>query len=137
MDERDVPAEREVHDLRAERAAQRERQRAVWRDLESLREEVRRAAELSSVRRVAAGIGTTHEGLRRFLNGGKPYPATLQKIVRWLESTRWDGLAGPDAFEQVTRGLSLQGKARVREAMRRALQESGAAVPPWLADEAE
>ncbi|HEX2190009.1 MAG TPA: hypothetical protein VHG51_13975 [Longimicrobiaceae bacterium] len=137
LDDRLQWEERTVRELRAELAAQRGRQRSAWTDLPALRREVGQAVELSSVRQVAGAVGTSHEGLRRFLNGGKPYPATLQKIVRWTERTRRAGVdAEPDAFELMTRGLSPEGKARVREAMRRALRESGEAVAPWLAEEA-
>lgn len=136
--------ERRVRELRADLAAQRGRQRRAWGDLPALREEVRRAVELSSVRRVAGAVGTSHEGLRRFLNGGKPYPVTLQKIVRWAERARQARAeaeraqeAGVHAFDLVTRGLSPEGKARVRVAMRRALLEGGEAVPPWLMDDVE
>ncbi|HEX2188804.1 MAG TPA: hypothetical protein VHG51_07875 [Longimicrobiaceae bacterium] len=144
MDDHLQSEERRVQELRTELAARRGRERRAWNDLPGLREEVRRAVELSSVRQVAGAIGTSHEGLRRFLNGGKPYPATLQKIVRWAERAQQASAeaerareAGRDAFDLVTRGLSPQGKARVREAMRRALLESGDAVPPWLDEGAE
>lgn len=95
--------ERTVRELRAELAARRGRQRSAWQDLAGLRGEVWRAVELSSVRRVAVAIGTSHEGLRRFLNGGKPYPATLEKIVRWAERTEPGGV---DAQAESSDGLA-------------------------------
>lgn len=141
QDDRLQGEEHRVRELRAELTAQRGRQRSAWNDLPALRLEVWQAVELSSVRRVAVAIGTSHEGLRRFLNGGKPYPATLQKIVGWAERA-WQGReeaepvqeAGLDAFDTLTRGLPPEAKARVREAVRRALKESGEAPPPCLAD---
>jgi hypothetical protein len=51
--------------------------------LTELREAVRRKATGSSLRQTATDIGMSWSGLRTFLNGTTPHPATVKKISDW------------------------------------------------------
>lgn len=56
--------------------------------LGSLRESVRQAVAVSSLRTVADDIGMSFSGLRSFLGGRRPQRGTLEKLSRWFMRER-------------------------------------------------
>ena len=51
--------------------------------VERLREAATRSVVATSLRQVAAEIGMSLTGLRKFLDGPRPYSATVRKLERW------------------------------------------------------
>lgn len=56
--------------------------------LETVREELRRSVGETSLRQVADEIPMSFSGLRSFLHGGNPQPATRDKLVSWYLRAR-------------------------------------------------
>jgi hypothetical protein len=53
-----------------------------------VREAVRRRAEDTSLRDVANDVGMSFSGLRSFIRGGAPHPATRRKLLAWYRDLR-------------------------------------------------
>lgn len=56
--------------------------------LETVREAVSRRVEETTLRQVADEIPMSFSGLRSFLKGGTPQPATRAKLVAWYAHAR-------------------------------------------------
>jgi hypothetical protein len=56
--------------------------------IETIREVVRRRVAETSLRQVADEIPMSFSGLRSFLRGGTPQPATRAKLVSWCVQAR-------------------------------------------------
>jgi hypothetical protein len=64
--------------------------------LETVREALRRRVEETTLRDVADEIPMSFSGLRSFLKGGTPQPATRAKLVAWYASRRGKRLSKAD-----------------------------------------
>jgi hypothetical protein len=53
--------------------------------LPRLRALIRAAVDEKSLRDVADEVGMSHVGLQGFINGSRPHPATIKKLVAWRE----------------------------------------------------
>jgi hypothetical protein len=107
-----------------------------------IRREAQLACEAASLRSVAADVGLTPMGLRRFIRGeSTPQPRTVRKLTLWY--ARRMGAQEPEG-EQATRAaltvfLALYPPAdrpRVERLFLRLMEEqfheSGIAPPAWL-----
>lgn len=56
--------------------------------LETVREAIRRRVEETTLRAVADEVPMSFSGLRSFLKGGTPQPATRAKLVAWYAHSR-------------------------------------------------
>jgi hypothetical protein len=56
--------------------------------LDTVRKAVRRSVDRTSLRQVADEIPMSFSGLRSFLEGGTPQPATRGKLVAWYSRSR-------------------------------------------------
>lgn len=72
----------------------------------AIRTLARDRAEKSSLRSVAAEIPMSLTAFRHFLKGGKPQPATLEKLIRWYAETK-HGSADIIADEDVQAAIAL------------------------------
>jgi hypothetical protein len=54
----------------------------------AMRDAVRRRVNGTSLRNVAFEVGMSFSGLRTFLHGARPHPATRRKLVAWYTSQR-------------------------------------------------
>jgi hypothetical protein len=93
--------------------------------LVELREAVRRKAIGSSLRQTATNIGMSWSGLRTFLNGTTPHPATVKKISDWYlrqstDSREDDALA----VEMALNVLAERVAPSQRRALKRALLDT-------------
>ena len=96
----------------------------VITSLGELREAVRRSAEGHSLRQTATEIGMSWSGLRTFLNGTTPHPATVKKISDWYlrqsVETRENTLAIEMALNVLAEGVNPS----QRRALKRALLDT-------------
>lgn len=109
--------------------------------VEAIREAVRLAVAETSLRAVARAVGLSPMGLSNFLDGRRPYTATLRKLTAWFIA---EG-ARPGAREDVIRAslsMLLEGlpeKARDRgvaallAVVERMHREARTQPPAWLA----
>lgn len=109
--------------------------------VEAIREAVRLAVAETSLRAVARAVGLSPMGLSNFLDGRRPYTATLRKLTAWFVA---EG-ARPGASEDVIRaalsmlleGLPEKGRERGVAALlavvERMHRESRTQPPAWLA----
>jgi hypothetical protein len=93
----------------------------VTTSLTELREAVRQKATGSSLRQTATDIGMSWSGLRTFLNGTIPHPATVKKISDWYLRQS----IGTQEDDQIAVELALNVLAeRVAPAQRRLLKRA-------------
>lgn len=93
--------------------------------LETVREALRRRVEETTLREVADEIPMSFSGLRSFLRGGTPQPATRAKLIAWYAQSRRakqvsmrDVHAATDLLlEYIGEASSEQAKARRRRAI--------------------
>lgn len=72
----------------------------------TLRQAAKRRADQTSIRSTATEIGMSYTGLRGFLNGGKPHPETLRRLVAWYARHR-DRSASAVRREDINAALAL------------------------------
>ena len=107
----------------------------------ALREGVRRAVAVSSLRAVAEQVGLTHRGLAKFLDGSTPHSGTVRKLTQWY-FTHPSG-AEPVSPDVAEAALTLLLTGMPEEAVRRAVKDVAASVrrtfteagmppPPWI-----
>lgn len=112
--------------------------------LDVLRGAVAEAARRSSLRSVAADVGITHGGLRKFLDGSPPREATVRKLTLWY--VRDAAAARNVSREAVAAALSLllagipeekraAAEQKALAALRRIYADAGVPVPRELAGE--
>jgi hypothetical protein len=109
--------------------------------VEAIREAARLAVAETSLRAVARAVGLSPMGLSNFLDGRRPYTATLRKLTIWYVA---EG-ARKGAHEDVIRaalyvlleGLPAKGRERgvaaVLGVVERMHRESRTQAPAWLA----
>ena len=92
--------------------------------LEELREAVRRSAGGSSLRQTATEIGMSWSGLRTFLNGTVPHPATVKKISDWYLRQSVETRENTLAMEMALNVLAERVDPSQRRALKRALLDT-------------
>jgi len=109
-----------------------------------LREAAVARVENSSLRGVAREIGMSPMGLRNFLHGTEPYAPTLRRLRNWY--VKYAALrSGNVHTEDATAALAVlvhdlapaprrQAAATVLDAVGRGYEQSGVAMPEWVAE---
>lgn len=113
--------------------------------LPRLREAVRGRVADAGLRPVAREVGITHRGLELFLDGAKPQPKTLAKLLRWygehLAAQEGPPISESDALLVLLRPLppGARPHARVRtlEFLGEVYAQAGVPLPPSLGDDPE
>ena len=110
--------------------------------LEAIREAAKVAVEQTSLRAVARGVGMSPMGLRHFLDGRRPYSATLRKLNAWYvdhASSRREHSADSARaalallLDGVPEGRRAEAGAELLGTLERLHRESGLGPPGWLA----
>jgi hypothetical protein len=96
----------------------------VTASLEELREAVRRNAGGGSLRQTATEIGMSWSGLRTFLNGTTPHPATIKKISDWFLRQSVETRENTLAMEMALNVLAERVDPSQRRALKRALLDT-------------
>lgn len=97
---------------------------SVTASLEELREAVRRSAGGNSLRQTAAEIGMSWSGLRTFLNGTAPHPATVKKISDWYLRQSVETRENALGVEMALNVLAERVAPSQRRALKRALLDT-------------
>jgi len=110
--------------------------------LEAIREAARLATAAKSLRGTAREIGLSPMGLRHFLNGRRPYQATMRKLTIWY--VRHGSQRGADteviraAMSLVLEGLPAEGHEPGEQALLAVVEQmhrrAGTRPPTWLDD---
>lgn len=109
--------------------------------VEAIREAARLATEATSLRATARAIGMSPMGLRHFLDGRRPYTATLRRLTLWFIAHGAEGGAPEEliraAMGVLLEGLPASGRERGRQALlevvERMHRQAGTQPPAWLA----
>jgi AcrR family transcriptional regulator len=111
--------------------------------VEALREAGRRAPPPTSTHRVAAEVGMSQGGIRKFLAGSEPHPGTLRKLAEWYvrhaavsreidaETVEAALLVLLDSYPEKERGKVRESVLRV---LREAHRKAGTDPPGWLVE---
>lgn len=109
---------------------------------ERIREVLTARIEATSLRRVARDVGMSPTGLRKLLEGSRPYSATRQKLERWYvrETAQYGGpLSAGSAFAALrvlVQDLPVAHRRGALEGLFAAVREAYAAAqtpePVWL-----
>lgn len=96
--------------------------------IETVREAVRRRVAETSLRQVAEEIPMSFSGLRSFMKGGAPQPATREKLIGWYTQSgrkRHGDIAAQDVAaavellrQYVAQAVSETGQERRRQRLR-------------------
>jgi hypothetical protein len=108
--------------------------------LEAIREAARLATEAGSLRRVARQIGLSPMGLRHFLDGRRPYQATLRKLTIWYVAHGEQHGAGETviraAMSLMLEGLPEDGREPGEQALLAVVEQmhrrAGTQPPSWV-----
>ncbi len=108
--------------------------------IEAMREAVRLAVSIKSLRAVAREVGLSPMGLSNFLNGRQPYTATRRKLTLWYAQHGAELGAREDAvraaLDILLEGLPTKGRERAMEAVlevvERMHRDSRTQPPAWL-----
>lgn len=109
--------------------------------LEAIREAARLATEATSLRAVARQVGLSPMGLRHFLDGRRPYTATLRRLTVWFIAHGVQRGAGKDviraAMSLMLEGLPAEGRESGADALLDVVENlhrrAGTQPPSWLA----
>jgi hypothetical protein len=106
-----------------------------------LREAARRAIAASGLRPVAAAIGVSHSGLKKFIEGAEPYSPTFRKLQEWyLRALIPDGYHD-DEVKAIAAAVLLQDFApkdrenaarELVEMLVRLFRKAGREPPGWV-----
>ena len=110
--------------------------------VEAIRQAARLATEATSLRAVARGVGMSPMGLRHFLDGRRPYSATLRKLNVWFVAHSAEQAAGfsedaaRSALAVLLDGIPEAGRdqaaAIVLDDLWRTHRHFGSRPPAWL-----
>ncbi|HEU4558075.1 MAG TPA: hypothetical protein VFS20_09505 [Longimicrobium sp.] len=108
--------------------------------IEAIREAARLATQATSLRAVARQVGLSPMGLRHFLDGRRPYTATLRKLMVWFISHGSQRGAGEDAIRAamslMLEGLPADGRESAAQALLETVEQmhrrAGTRPPAWL-----
>ncbi|HYH82354.1 MAG TPA: hypothetical protein VEX86_21360 [Longimicrobium sp.] len=109
--------------------------------VEAIREAARLATEATSLRAVARAVGMSPVGLKHFLDGRRPYTATLRRLTIWFIAHGAEGGASEEhiraAVGMLLEGLPEAGRERgaqaLLEVVERMHRQAGTQPPAWLA----
>jgi hypothetical protein len=108
--------------------------------LEAIREAARLATEATSLRAVARAVGMSPMGIRHFLDGRRPYTATLRKLTVWYVAHGTQAGAGEPviraAMSLMLEGLPADGREPGEQALLAVVEQmhrrAGTQPPAWL-----
>jgi AcrR family transcriptional regulator len=109
--------------------------------VEAIRQAARLAVEATSLRSVARAVGMSPMGLKHFLEGRRPYSATLRKLNVWyvahaLEQQGFSEDAARAALALLLDGIPETGRdaaaAAVLDDLLRTHRHFGSRPPAWL-----
>lgn len=110
--------------------------------LQRVRDAISQDIRATSLRKVASQVGMSPMGLRKVLDGSRPYPPTLRKLQQWYlcYAAPRRGERSPEtmvaAMQVLTDPLPVPVRLDVRRKVVAALEEgfqtSGEALPSWL-----
>lgn len=109
-----------------------------------LRDAARRAAEATSSRQVARAVKMSALGLRKFIAGSEPHPATVRKLAEWYvrhaaDTRALDANTAAAALALLVDGYPEKERERVRQGLLDVLREAhgrvGTKPPPWVSEE--
>jgi hypothetical protein len=108
--------------------------------LEAIREAARLATEATSLRAVARAVGMSPMGLRHFLDGRRPYKATLRRLTLWYVAHGLQAGAGEPviraAMSLMLEGLPSAGREAGEQALLAVVEQmhrrAGTQPPAWL-----
>ncbi|HEX9939435.1 MAG TPA: hypothetical protein VGB15_19995 [Longimicrobium sp.] len=108
--------------------------------LEAIREAARLATEATSLRAVARAVGMSPMGLRHFLDGRRPYTATLRRLTVWYVAHGLQAGAGEPviraAMSLMLEGLPAHGREAGEQALLAVVEQmhrrAGTQPPAWL-----
>ena len=110
--------------------------------VEAIRQAARLATEATSLRAVARAVGMSPMGLKHFLDGRRPYSATLRKLNVWFVSHAQEQQLGfPEEAARAALALLVDGipesgrdeaASAVVEDLWRMHRQFGSRPPAWL-----
>jgi hypothetical protein len=109
--------------------------------VDAIRQAARLATEATSLRAVARAVGMSPMGLKHFLEGRRPYSATLRKLNVWfvqhsVQQTGFTEDAARAALTILLDGIPDAGRGRaaamVLDDLWRTHREFGSRPPAWL-----
>jgi hypothetical protein len=109
--------------------------------VEAIRQAARLATEATSLRAVARAVGMSPMGLRHFLDGRRPYSATLRKLNVWFVAHSVDELGFSEDAARAALAVLLDGvpesgrdqaAAMLLEDLWRTHRHFGSHPPAWL-----
>lgn len=109
--------------------------------VDAIRQAARLATEATSLRAVARAVGMSPMGLKHFLEGRRPYSATLRKLNVWFvqhsaQQTGFTEAAARAALAILLDGIPDAGRDRaaamVLDDLWRTHREFGSRPPAWL-----
>lgn len=108
--------------------------------VEAIREAARHATQATSLRAVARQVGMSPMGLKHFLEGRRPYKATLRKLTVWFIAHGLQRGVGPDviraAISLMLEGLPADGHEPGEQALLAVVAQmhrrAGTQPPAWL-----
>ncbi len=108
-----------------------------------LREAARRAVEATSSHQVANAVGMSALGLRKFIAGTDPHPATVRKLATWYvrhaaASQELNAETAAAALTLLVDSYPPEDRERVRRGLLDVLREAhgrlGTKPPSWLSE---
>ena len=109
--------------------------------IDAIRQAARLATEATSLRAVARAVGMSPMGLKHFLDGRRPYSATLRKLNVWFVAHSVDELGFTEDAARAALALLLDGipesgrdeaSAMLLEDLWRTHRHFGSRPPDWL-----
>ena len=109
--------------------------------VEAIRQAAALATEATSLRAVARAVGMSPMGLKHFLDGRRPYSATLRKLNVWFvthaqEQRGFSEAAARAALALLVDGIPDSGRdeavAAIVEDLWRSHRQFGSRPPAWL-----
>jgi hypothetical protein len=108
--------------------------------LDAIREAARLATEATSLRAVSRAVGMSPMGLRHFLDGRRPYTATLRRLTVWYVAHGLQAGAGEPviraAMSLMLEGLPAHGREAGEQALLAVVEQmhrrAGTQPPAWL-----
>jgi hypothetical protein len=110
--------------------------------LQTIRQAMRDALSTTSLRAIGRAVGLTASGVKKFLDGARPYESTQARLRAWYVShaPTVDADAGHAALELLAEGIAPELRGAFREGVAELVGElhgeAGLPLPAWAAGEA-